>query len=295
MQEVSSNHLQSQGVGIVIIQLPDSTKTIPLYPVHYIPNNPQNTLSPSAIKYYNKYKYVEINILKSITFITNQGTKHIIKSDQTMIKHNILDYIHVSIVRPSSTKETKAHPTSDLQNNIYDTYINIPNQCNATSFPKTSQIDIILIHRRMMNLSQSTITKMYQEQTLNNLPKCLPPNTYDLCQCTICWKEKYNHPAKGTTQDTTNLLPGQLLHMDFKFYNILSIRGFSSIFTIIDAATRKLWCFPGPDKRPPIAKMNYFFHFLKLQNTNVHEVRVDEGGELARSTDFLKAILIAKA
>ena len=38
---------------------------------------------------------------------------------------------------------------------------------------------------------------------------------------------------KGTTVDTSNLQPGELVHMDFAFYNINSIHGFTSMITVV--------------------------------------------------------------
>ena len=36
---------------------------------------------------------------------------------------------------------------------------------------------------------------------------------------------------KGTTVDTSNLQPGELVDMNFDFYNIISVRSFTSTLT----------------------------------------------------------------
>ena len=93
---------------------------------------------------------------------------------------------------------------------------------------------------------------MCSKKILQDLPSQLNNCKTTLCNCTICYRKKYNHPAKGPTTSTEHLAPGSLLHVDFYFYDITSIRGFNSNITIIDAKTRKLWCFPGPDKNHPL-------------------------------------------
>jgi hypothetical protein len=46
---------------------------------------------------------------------------------------------------------------------------------------------------------------------------------------------KFSHPPKGPTTNTDHLSPGQLLHIDFGFWDIVSHPGFSSMLLIIDA------------------------------------------------------------
>ena len=99
---------------------------------------------------------------------------------------------------------------------------------------------------------------------------------------------KLHAPSKGLSTTMDNFLPGSLIHMDFKFYNQTSIRGFTSILPIIDAKKRNLWTFPGSDKHPPIIKVELFINFLKKQNRDIKSIHVDEGGELARSSEFIK-------
>ena len=38
---------------------------------------------------------------------------------------------------------------------------------------------------------------------------------------------------KGTTVDTTNLQPVELIHMDFALYNVTSVLGFMSMLALV--------------------------------------------------------------
>ena len=53
----------------------------------------------------------------------------------------------------------------------------------------------------------------------------------------------------GTIVDTNNLQPGELLHLEFGFYNITSIRGFTKITTVVCANKRMACIFPITSKR----------------------------------------------
>ncbi len=119
---------------------------------------------------------------------------------------------------------------------------------------KTTQVEMInnalqqtnknisekLIHRRLMHISPITINDMCKKKLLKDLP-----STYNTKQddCIICIEAKMRSENKGKTVDTEKLKIAELLHIDFKFFNITSLRGFTSILTIIDAKTRKLWVF----------------------------------------------------
>ena len=56
VQQVGGSTLQADGIGLMFIRIKTSDVIIPIYPVYHIPNNPQHTLSPPAIKHYNGYK-----------------------------------------------------------------------------------------------------------------------------------------------------------------------------------------------------------------------------------------------
>lgn len=81
--------------------------------------------------------------------------------------------------------------------------------------------------------------------------------------------------------------------MDFVFYNEISIRGFTTALNIIDAATRKLWTFVTSDKIPPIRQINFFLSYRKKIQKPCHEIHIDEGGELAKSSEFTDILMDA--
>ena len=54
------------------------------------------------------------------------------------------------------------------------------------------------------------------------------------------YTEKMKTFPKDTTVDTTNLPPGELIHMDFTFYNMTYVRGFTYMITVLWPRTRML-------------------------------------------------------
>ena len=62
---------------------------------------------------------------------------------------------------------------------------------------------------------------------------------------------------KVTTVENTNLPPGELIHMDFAFYNATSIRGFTSMINVVCAKARMLWVFPTTSKLSPVVIIHF--------------------------------------
>lgn len=155
-----------------------------------------------------------------------------------------------------------------------------------TSFNKYP-LNWTLIHRLCGHVSDENLASMCRHQIMTGLPKQFSTKHHiHKCQCWICWEAKAKYISHGPTTDTTNLKPGELLHIDFMFPNILSIRGFTSILIIVDAKTRKLWIFCTPNKTPPIDTIRFFLYELQKQEISVINIRTDEGGELARCAEF---------
>ena len=106
------------------------------------------------------------------------------------------------------------------------------------------------------------------------------------CRCVICWKASMVNLSKGITTDTSNLRPGELIHMDFYLLEEISIRNFTCALVIMDARVRKMWIFFTQSKHPPLATVRYFLEQLKQMCRQVINIRTDMGGELGRSSKF---------
>jgi hypothetical protein len=102
---------------------------------------------------------------------------------------------------------------------------------------------------------------------------------------------KFSHPPTGKTLNTDHLHQGELLHLDFSFWDIRSHRGFTSTLLIIDAKTRMLRIFCSSNKRAPLKTIEYFFSILHQENRPPKTIRIDEDGALARNYEFTKLLL----
>ena len=76
--------------------------------------------------------------------------------------------------------------------------------------------------------------------------------------------------------------------MDFAFFNVESIRGFTSTFVAICSATSYPFGFPSRSKRPPLDILRFLVTTLRNKDKKVAFIRVDEYGALARSSEFIK-------
>ena len=86
--------------------------------------------------------------------------------------------------------------------------------------------------------------------------------------------------------------PGALLHLDFSFYPVTSVRGFTSVLDVLCASTSYPWAFPTRSKRSPVSIVLWMICVINKQIKTFHRMRVDEDGALARSSEFLKTIFI---
>ena len=78
-----------------------------------------------------------------------------------------------------------------------------------------------------------------------------------------------------------------MLQMDFSFFNVGSIRGFTSNFVAICSATSHSFGFPSRSKRSPLDILKYLVTILRNQNKKVEFIRVDEDGALTISSEFM--------
>ena len=91
--------------------------------------------------------------------------------------------------------------------------------------------------------------------------------------------------TKGKTVDTANFQPGELIHMEFAFYNVTSTCGLTSILTAVGAKATILWVFTTASRQAPVCIIRFILTTLKTEQHPWKYVRVDEDGALEKSTD----------
>ena len=115
------------------------------------------------------------------------------------------------------------------------------------------------------------------EGLTENLPEVEEP-------CPICIFTKATIISRGPTTDVSKLASGFMLQMDFAFFNVESIRGFTSTFVAICSATSYPFGLPSRNKRPPLDILKFLVTTLRNQYKKVALIRVDEDGALDRSS-----------
>ena len=113
----------------------------------------------------------------------------------------------------------------------------------------------------------------------------LPENILDLEEpCPIFLLTKATKITRGLTTDFSNFAPGFMLQMYFSFFDVESIRWFTSNFVVIWSATSHSFVIPSIRKLPPLDILKLLVTTLRDQDKKVAFVRVDEDGALARSS-----------
>jgi hypothetical protein len=98
---------------------------------------------------------------------------------------------------------------------------------------KAPRITRAMMHQCFGHLSRDLIDRMCKKQTLIGIP-LIPPLRYAY-DCPVCSLGKLSQFKKGKTVTMEHLKPGEVLHMDFAFWNMVSRRGFTTVLTIVDA------------------------------------------------------------
>ena len=268
----------ASGFGLKLIQCSTTKVILPLWPTYYLPDNPQCTFSPTALKHYLSLKEVITNHLDSLRITTSTGVRLSFPSIKQQRNGQLLDYHTFRIVRPISYINRLCPPDPSVA-------IRPPIASQGTIIPLTRN----LCHQRLSHGCDDSLDQACRLQSILGLPtRPFPRRTQP---CNICTTTNFTHPPKAKTTSTVLTHRGQLLHMDFSFWNITSIRGFTSLLSIIDGKERFLWNFPTASKLPPLFIVEYFLAQLKKENVSVTCIRIDEDGALARSTEFSSFIV----
>ena len=72
--------------------------------------------------------------------------------------------------------------------------------------------------------------------------------------------------------------------MDFSFYNLIFIRGFTCMLTVVCADIIMLWVLPNESKKFPIRIIGFILTTPKNKQHSCKNIRVDDYGALEDST-----------
>ena len=116
----------------------------------------------------------------------------------------------------------------------------------------------------------------------------LPENLPEVKEASpICLMTKETKIPRGPTTDLSKFAHGFMLQMDFAFFNVESIRGFTLTFVSICSATSYPFGFPSRRKRKPLDILKFLVTILSNQDNKFALIRVDEYGALEKSSDFM--------
>jgi len=230
--QVSRSTARCERIGIVLVKIPKSDIIIPLYPVYYAPTFPQNTVSPNAIKHYNKFRSVRSEALDWIRMVTHVGQKIHIRIDPVQIGNELLDYFKVNVMtidmkqqEDDSEQSSFNHSSAPfIPDNIVPQYRSICPKVNHSFSSNMDNINYLLLHRRLKHASDSKIMTMCKKQTIKGLPLRFSSRLMRCGKdCWICSAAAIIDIPRGTIMSTVFLRLGELIHMDFYFMNVVSI------------------------------------------------------------------------
>jgi hypothetical protein len=100
----------------------------------------------------------------------------------------------------------------------------------------------------------------------------------------ICDAAKLTKIPRIVMTDHTPLPLGTRFHVNYAFFNVISIPGFSAALIIVEWTSRYLWVFPSRSKSAPIDLCLHFFYQMQRQGFPC------EDGALVNNTKFCKTM-----
>ena len=173
-------------------KIPKKNIIIPLCPSYYMPKNPQNKMSQTALKYYNQFRSVRAKAIRWLQITTDIGKKVKVESESREIYQKLLYFIKIEIIEVEQQKSTE----NDIINLPMDPIVNISSSKHPMSWE--------LIHRHLLLPNESVMKSISRHKNLTRPPKH-PPNNINESSCTVCFTSKTTIFSRGKNVDTTNL------------------------------------------------------------------------------------------
>ena len=291
----------------MLISPPDLPNVIlALYPTFLAPNDTVTTVSNGGFIKFCGFDRVLIDTWTSIYFKHKSGFEFTLPLQPRNTIDYIKFYVHPSTKHSRSYSLHSSHSSSKWGAQSASTTrihgavsSSHPPQFNHLSLQPVSTHHRSLrgsielswrLHTKYGHRSLATLQHMISKDLIDGIPK--DTKLIDLpFRCPICDAAGATLLRRGRLVDTSKLPVGSLFHIDFTFWNTVSIRGFHAALIIVEATTRYMWFFPCRHKNPPIDLCLFFFDWLKRHGLPVLRIRCDEDGAFIRCTEFCKVML----
>ena len=266
-KDVTGGVNYSEGIGIALIRFKDTGQIYPIAPIYINPNAPRNTFSLSALRRFSGFQRVQETMMEHCTFKDDKGIVTTIPCHHS----NGLDFLDIELFKMNEDHK-EYHPA------------------HISQLTKVSRGTMSLAHKmqeahvRLGHVSYDTLIKMYKKGIIEGLPQMDTPIPM---VCRTCFQHNRKRLPR-TLIDSTRPHIMTRFSIDFMFYGHISLRGHNSAFTIVDQGSRYPFAFPCCAKRPPISIMAFFIKCLRNMGFSPAVFKMDEGGELCKSTEFCK-------
>ena len=199
---------------------------------------------------YHSPREEAINIMNSV--MNNKYHKRIIPPNK-----------HAALVAKSLNQ--KSTLCTMEQKHDYDIVVPILNKLSRKSKQYYTPLQQYQrLHYCTHHMSDSMIQNMITNDTFRDIPKNLLKEIKSFnCTCYICLLTKSNRLPRGSLEDKTELAPFERIHLDFHFFNVVSIRGFTSALAAVCATTSYPFNFPTKSKSPPIQIVLYLIRTIR--------------------------------
>ena len=168
-----------------------------------------------------------------------------------------------------NTCSTSTDELSNQQCEVITPIINKLSQSSKQFYTPLQQYQ--RIHLATLHMSPTMIHDMIRHKTIDGLPASLLPEIKKYnCQCYICMLTKTNKLPRGCLEDKTQLPPFGRLHLDFHFFNVVSICGFSSALAAVCGSTSYMFNFPTKSRSPPVQIAMYLIRTIRSMGHQIH-------------------------
>lgn len=273
-----------EGIGVITASIPGNTnQVLLLYPAYFSPTDKYPTISTGALRSSTKFNQVIHYANKQLALVSRTTSFNL---PCTVIDG--IDFIHLNIHTIHNSHPTKKKVRFNLPNrqNLYGFSSLQPISITNKTLPGTTLFSALLHQyygHRSLSILQDMVDKGYIKGP--GLPCKLAPLPG---RCPICDAARMTKVPRVKLKDHSSLPIGTRFHLDWAFWNVASIRGFTATLIVIEATTRYVWVFNSRSKSAPIDICLYFFNQLKSQGYPCIRLRCDEDGGLVNSTEFCK-------